>query len=108
MSKSTQLDIRLLADIREFREYDIMDISVDRPVILFHVGLLDGTTGLVHCGPWIHGRPKSFTDLFLLKMKVCRAKELVNWEYLGEKFGIKKDEMLRIAWADNFTQTESV
>lgn len=69
--------------------------------MFFHVEFLDGTTGAVRCGPWIYGKPKCFSDLFRLKIQVCRAKELVDWVYLRWKFGIKKDEMMRIAGADN-------
>lgn len=31
-------------------------------------------------------------------MKVSHAKELADWVYLRERYGMKKEEMLRIAW----------
>lgn len=75
--------------------------------MFFQVEFFDGTTGEVRCEPWIHGRPESFSDLFRVKLQVCRAKELVDWVYLRRKYRIKKDEMLRIAWVDNSAQTEN-
>lgn len=71
----------------------------DRPVMHFQVKFLDGNTGVVHCGQWVHGRPESLPELFYLQIKVSHAKELVDWVYLGERYGIKKQDMLRIAWA---------
>lgn len=66
--------------------------------MLFQVEFVNGTTGVVHCGHWVHGRPECFWKLFLLQMKVSHAKELVDWVYLRERYGMKKEEMLRIAW----------
>lgn len=59
---------------------------------------------MVHCGEWVHGTPKSFSDLFRLKVKVCDAKSLLNWMLLWEKLGIKKSEVMRITWPDNSMQ----
>ena len=79
----------------------------DKPVMRFWVRFLDGTTGVVHCGKWVHGRPESLTELFCHQIKVSHAKELVNWVYLEERYGIRKKEMLRVAWARSSIHTES-
>lgn len=63
----------------------------------FQVECCDGTFKVVGCGPWIHGRLGCIRDLFCLHVKICRAKELVDWSYLKKKFGIEKGGMLRIA-----------
>lgn len=72
--------------------------SVYKPDIIFRVAYNDGSSGIVRCGPWIHGCIKSMQELFSLHIKVCHAKETVNWAYLGKKFGLRKENMLRLSW----------
>ena len=78
--------------------------SVGKPDILFCVTYSDRSSGIVRCGPWIHGRTDCVQELFLLHIKICRAKEMVNWDYLENKFGLRKENMLRLSWpkAENF------
>ncbi|KAJ6101884.1 hypothetical protein N7486_004311 [Penicillium sp. IBT 16267x] len=90
------LDLGLLKDVSKFNSVDMS--SVCKPDLIFRVAYNDGSSGIVRCGPWIHGCTESVQELFTLHIKVCLAKEMVNWPYLGKKFGLKKENMLRLSW----------
>jgi hypothetical protein len=72
--------------------------SSSKPDLVFFVEYNDGSSGIVRCGPWVYGYPESIKELTLLQIKVCKAKELVNWTYVGNNFGLKKEDMMRLSW----------
>lgn len=78
--------------------------SVNRPDLAFQVEYYNGSSGLVRGGDWVDGETNSIRDRVYLQFKICEAKELVDWSDLQERFGIEKEEMLRIAWLMNSKQ----
>ena len=94
----TQLDIALLAEVKEFRHFGGLIYNhntIDSPDLLFAVVYQSTAHEIVRCGSWVYGRPRRISDLFRLHMKINEAKELVPWKDLVMK-GIKREKMLRI------------
>lgn len=66
-----------------------------------------GSSGIVRCGSWVSGKPKSVHHHFLLYMKICNAKELVPWDSLKD-WKVRKESMLRISMGYSAKKDSSI